>query len=114
VRRAVFANLIGNALKYTQAGSVVVRLRESEGLVWASVADSGLGIPTEAQPHLFEKFFQVSGRRHAGLGGTGLGLTFCKQVIEAHGGRIWVESLEPKATRHPGATFHFTLASMPL
>jgi signal transduction histidine kinase len=99
---------------------VLVRLGTQDGEVLACVADTGLGVPVDAQPRLFEKFFQVAGRSRAG--GAGLGLTFCKQVIEAHGGRIWVESPSRLAAetlcpeggagwKQPGSAFYFALPS---
>ena len=91
----VMSNLVDNALKFTDNGGVVrlwARLdpEDSEGAITLGVSDSGPGIPLEAQPLLFHKFQQVAvkGRRR----GTGLGLPFCKLAVEAHGGRIWVES----------------------
>lgn len=110
----VFSNLIVNALKFTQHGGVLVRLRQRDGVVVATVADTGMGVPSDAQARLFEKFYQV--RRDADSG-TGLGLAFCRQMIEALGGHISLDS--PSALAHavfptpdsadPGAAFHFTL-----
>jgi signal transduction histidine kinase len=113
----VIANLTSNALKYTQRGGVLVRLWAEKGEVHLVVADTGMGVPAEAQPHLFEKFFQVGGRQRKKLGGTGLGLTFCKQMVEAHGGHIGVSSpsrlaadagLAPDEPQ-PGTAFHLCL-----
>jgi NtrC-family two-component system sensor histidine kinase KinB len=91
----VMSNLVDNALKFTDNGGVVrlwARLdpEDNEGAITLGVSDSGPGIPLEVQPLLFQKFQQVAvrGRRR----GTGLGLPFCKLAVEAHGGRIWVES----------------------
>jgi signal transduction histidine kinase len=60
--------------------------------VLLSVSDTGQGIPREAFDRIFEKFGQVEGKSSGGFASTGLGLTFCKMVVEAHGGRIWIES----------------------
>ncbi len=98
----VLTNLIGNALRYTpQGGSVTVDARVRAGRALVSVADTGPGIPIEAQKRIFQKFFQVKGRPK---GGAGLGLAISREVVQAHGGRIWVHSQEGK-----GATFFFTL-----
>lgn len=117
----VFSNLIANALKYTQRGGVVVRLRRVGDQVEGMVADTGFGIPPEAQGRLFEKFYQVGDSRSAKSGGTGLGLAFCRQMIEAHGGTIRVESPSNEAIASgllpalpvphadPGSAFRFTL-----
>jgi signal transduction histidine kinase len=113
----VVANLTTNALKYTQRGGVLMRLWAEDGKVHLVVADTGMGVPAEAQPHLFEKFFQVGGRQRKKLGGTGLGLTFCKQMVEAHGGKIEVVSPSPLAAQagivpdvpQPGTHFHLCL-----
>lgn len=98
----VFENLIGNALKFTGSGgriTVAAEARENEMVF--SVRDSGAGIPPEHMPHLFDRFWQAS---HAGREGAGLGLPIVKGVVEAHGGRIWVESTPGK-----GSCFLFTV-----
>ncbi len=87
----VLSNLVDNALKFTpQGGRVLVRAQSLEGVTHVSVADSGPGIPIEVRSHIFEKFSQVKGQKGKRRG-TGLGLTYCKLTIEAHGGRIWVD-----------------------
>ncbi|RYG85582.1 MAG: PAS domain-containing sensor histidine kinase, partial [Alphaproteobacteria bacterium] len=100
-------NLLGNALKFTPCGGQVT-LRVSEhptsGEIVFAVQDTGEGIPAEAFERIFEKFGQVEDRRLGRKMSTGLGLTFCKMAIEAHGGRIWVES-----ERGVGSTFSFAL-----
>jgi signal transduction histidine kinase len=99
----VFANLIGNALKFTErGGTITVRAQNSEGRVVISVADTGRGISEEDLPRLFDRFWQASRGDHKH--GTGLGLAIAKGIVEAHGGRIWVESTENR-----GTTFSFTL-----
>ncbi len=102
--RRVLQNLVGNAIKFTPAGSCItieaqVDSTSAQHLV-VSVKDNGAGISQDLQARLFQKF--VSGRVRGR--GSGLGLAFCRLVIEAHGGRIWVES-----TPGCGAVFHFTL-----
>ncbi len=101
----VFENLIGNALKFTQAGGRVIIGAVSRGAeVLFSVADNGPGISDEDQARLFERFWQAtrSDRR-----GTGLGLPICKGIVEAHGGQIWVASALGR-----GSTFYFTIPSV--
>ncbi|MBI3192373.1 MAG: HAMP domain-containing histidine kinase [Pedosphaera parvula] len=101
--RRVLANLIGNAIKFTPAdGTVRVTVRTADSVVRVEVADNGPGIPPELHAKIFEKFGQV--QDHKAHLGTGLGLTFCKMAIEAHGGAIGVQS-----TPGSGSTFWFTL-----
>lgn len=92
--RRTLVNLLGNALKFTPEGgtvSLAVRLLDRDELQF-SVSDTGMGIPAESFDRIFEKFGQVESRQAKRKMSTGLGLTFCKMVAEAHGGRIWVES----------------------
>lgn len=98
----VVGNLLGNAIKFTpENGSVSLRARRDERQVEFQVIDDGPGIPAASVPHLFDSFWQarLSDRR-----GVGLGLTIAKGIVEAHGGRMWVESSVGQ-----GSTFHFTL-----
>ena len=98
----VFENLLGNALKFTsKGGAITVRAARGRGEVSFSVGDRGRGIPSDELPHVFDRFWQS---KRTGRGGAGLGLSIVKGVIEAHRGRIWVES-KPGV----GTTFHFTL-----
>jgi len=86
----VIGNLVGNALKFTpEQGTITVRIEDKTDRIDYSVTDTGYGIPPEYLNIVFDKFQQVTGQRR---GGTGLGLTICKHVIEAHKGKIWVES----------------------
>ncbi len=102
-------NLIGNGLKYSPDGGPVElynRLDET-GMLELEVRDSGLGIPREAQSHLFEKFYRVDNTDRRQIGGTGLGLAICREIVEAHGGKIWVESEQSQGSR-----FYFTLPTV--
>jgi two-component system phosphate regulon sensor histidine kinase PhoR len=108
VTRAL-GNLVHNAIKFTPPGGHVrVSAAEADGDVVITVADNGPGIPVDDLPRVFERFFR--GDRSRAGGGTGLGLAIARHVVEAHGGRIWVES-EGRPGR--GATFHFSLAAAP-
>jgi PAS domain S-box-containing protein len=99
----VLSNLIGNALKFTPpGGDVVVRAAAEDGVVRFEVADTGAGIPSAHLPHIFDRFWQA--RQGSARGGAGLGLAISKGIVEAHGGRLEVESREGK-----GTTFSFTL-----
>ncbi len=104
--RRIFINLLSNAIKFTPVDgtvSVMASYSRADGFLF-SVEDTGEGIPTDAFSRIFEKFGQVENRRAGRKMSTGLGLAFCKLAVEAHGGRIWVES-EPGH----GSTFFFTL-----
>jgi len=102
--REVLDNLIENAIKYTPEGEVRVDISGSEDKVVISIKDSGLGIPTEDIPHLFQKFYRVNNMDRQSIGGTGLGLYLCRRLVEAMQGRIWVES-----TFGSGSTFFVEL-----
>jgi signal transduction histidine kinase len=88
----VLLNLVGNALKFTDAGEVRVTAKVTNGRFHVSVTDTGPGIPAEHQLRIFEQFQQVDSSNTRAKGGTGLGLAIAKQIVEMHGGRIWVES----------------------
>jgi len=104
--RRVFMNLIGNAVKYTPAGGritvsgMLVSSREARFVI----EDTGVGIPPEDLPRVFERFYRVGKDRSRASGGTGLGLAIVKHIVEAHGGRVWAES-EPGR----GSRFWFSL-----
>jgi len=101
----VLTNLVENAAKFAPAGTkITVTARAEDGQIVVSVADEGPGIAPEHQVHLFERFYRVDSQLTRNTPGTGLGLAICKGLVEAHGGRIWVES-EPGR----GARFYFTL-----
>jgi two-component system, sensor histidine kinase and response regulator len=106
--RQILINLVGNAIKFTERGKVVVVVtQDAEApngtLLHFQIRDTGIGIPVEKQRRIFEPFSQADGSMTRKYGGTGLGLTICKRLVEFMDGRIWVES-EPGL----GATFHFT------
>ncbi len=97
-------NLAGNAVKFTDAGSVSVRVNADDNWFQVSVSDTGPGISETDLQAIFDDFYQVDGSLTRQQGGTGLGLAIAKRMVEMHGGRLWVES-----TLGEGADFHFTL-----
>lgn len=103
----VVINLLSNAAKFTDEGSVTCRARHVGGEVVISVTDTGRGIAEADQPRVFEQFAQVGDALTAKPLGTGLGLPICKQIVERHGGRLWIES-----TLGSGSTFSFTLPAL--
>jgi signal transduction histidine kinase len=105
----VLHNLLENAVAYTpKGGCISVAASELDGWVEVSVADTGEGIPAEDLPNIFERFYRVDKSRARVTGGSGLGLTIARRLIEAHGGRITVESKLGK-----GSCFSFTLPIAP-
>jgi signal transduction histidine kinase len=99
----VLSNLLGNALRFSERGKEVsVEARVAGQVVEISVRDAGPGIPATELPRIFERYWTV--RRNAPKGGTGLGLAIARGIVEAHGGRLWAESV-PGA----GSTFRFTI-----
>jgi signal transduction histidine kinase len=100
----VLLNLVGNAIKFTDAGEVRVTAKAVNGHFNVSVTDTGPGIPEEHQARIFEQFHQVDSSNTKAKGGTGLGLAIAKRIVEMHGGRIWVES-----TLGKGSTFQMEL-----
>lgn len=101
--REVLINFIGNAIKYTQKGGVTVGAKALGEEVTVSITDTGLGIRKEDQSLLFQKYSQVH-PSHTQQAGTGLGLYICKQIIDGHKGKIWLES-----SYSIGTTFYFSL-----
>jgi signal transduction histidine kinase len=102
--RQVLVNLLENAVKYSGRGVIEVLLEQSDGTVRFSVSDEGLGIPPEDQDLIFEKFHRLDPDMRRGVGGTGLGLYICRELVERMHGRIWVES-----ELGEGSTFTFEL-----
>ncbi|MFQ5794960.1 MAG: ATP-binding protein [Candidatus Bipolaricaulia bacterium] len=102
--KQILINLLDNAIKYTQAGTVTVRVERENGQVHFSVTDTGIGIPEEALPQLFEPFTQVDSSSTREVNGIGLGLAIVKRYVEMHGGEIQVESQLGE-----GSTFHVIL-----
>ena len=93
--RQVVTNLLDNALKYSDQGSEVeVRVWSHDSRAGLTVKDSGPGIPEEARPRIFDRFYRVDASRNRSSGGSGLGLSISREIVRAHGGRIWVESAE--------------------
>jgi len=91
--RQVFTNLLDNAIKYSQKnGRVLISMGEGDGVAWVELRDSGIGIPPAELERIFERFYRVEKGRSARLGGRGLGLAIAKQIVEAHGGTITVDS----------------------
>lgn len=102
--REVINNLVENAIKFTGKGGVTVSIDYDKEFATINVEDTGIGMPPEAQKHLFEKFYRVDNTATREVGGTGLGLYITRSIIETFGGRIWVESKE-----RDGSKFHFTV-----
>ncbi|MEX1248858.1 MAG: ATP-binding protein [Anaerolineales bacterium] len=102
----ILLNLMGNALQYTPSGGEVkLSATPKDAAVTFKVADTGLGIPAEHLPHIFARFYRVDKSRSRAGGGSGVGLTIAKHLVEAHGGRIWAESPGPGK----GSTFSFSI-----
>jgi signal transduction histidine kinase len=100
----VLINLVGNAIKFTDAGEVVIKAAANNGSFQVSVRDTGPGISAADQAKLFQEFQQADNTITRKKGGTGLGLAISKRIIEMHGGRIWIDSVVGQ-----GSTFTFTL-----
>jgi signal transduction histidine kinase len=105
--KQVIANLLTNAIKYSpERSNILVKAEARERELLVQVLDRGSGIPAAELPRIFDRYYR--GKNHADIPGTGLGLYVCRQIVEAHGGRIWVESVEGQ-----GSTFSFTLPLTP-
>ena len=117
--RQILVNLISNAIKFTDAGSIKVSVTNSEqelkqagiqqNKIQISISDTGIGIAPENQKNLFESFTQADASIARKHGGTGLGLAICKRLTEIMGGKIWIES-----TLNKGSTFYFTISLAPV
>ena len=107
--RQIIVNLVGNAIKFTERGEITVRAecqRQNHTELWLhfSVTDTGIGIPPDKQAGIFDAFAQADGSTTRRFGGTGLGLTISRRLVEMFGGRLWLESVAGE-----GSTFHFTV-----
>jgi len=100
----VITNLVSNAINYTPKGSIIVRVSEVGNEIQVEVLDTGIGVPPQDLSRIFEDFFRAS---NVETKGTGLGLSIARRIVEAHGGRIWVESPCPETGK--GSKFAFTL-----
>jgi two-component system phosphate regulon sensor histidine kinase PhoR len=89
----VFINLLDNAIKFTpENGSIIIRCKKQGGRLILTITDTGVGIPRESLPRIFERFYRVDKARSRRQGGTGLGLSIVKHIVESHGGEVFVES----------------------
>jgi signal transduction histidine kinase len=103
--RQVVANLVDNAVKYSRPGGAVrIDASRDNGHAEMRVSDDGVGIPADALPHVFDRFYRVDSARVRASGGSGLGLAICHEIATAHGGRIRAESEEGR-----GSSFSLTL-----
>jgi hypothetical protein len=100
----LFNHLIDNAVKFTPTGVITVEAHEVEDGIHIKVSDTGIGVARDVIPRLFQKFYQVDPSIRRKYGGTGLGLYICKTIVDAHNGKIWVESEE-----NVGTTVHVKL-----
>ena len=102
----ILTNILGNALQYTpENGSVEIAIEGEKDVARITIRDSGIGVPPEHLSHIFDRFYRVDKSRSRMGGGSGIGLTIAKHLIEAHGGRIWAES----EGENKGSAFMFTL-----
>jgi signal transduction histidine kinase len=100
----VLLNLVGNAIKFTDAGAVAIKIATADGAFSVAVHDTGPGISAADQTKLFQEFQQADSSITKSKGGTGLGLAISRRIVELHGGRLWVES-----SPGDGSTFTFTI-----
>jgi signal transduction histidine kinase len=100
----VLLNLAGNAIKFTDTGEVSIEARAADGAFVVSVSDTGPGIAEADQQNIFEEFQQADSSSTRSKGGSGLGLSISRRIVELHGGRLWVESVPGE-----GSTFYFTV-----
>lgn len=102
--RQILINLLNNAARFTDVGGVRIQAQVRDHDVIVSVADTGVGIPPDELPHIFDEFYQTGSALQRRVGGSGLGLTISKRIVELHGGAMWVESRVGE-----GSTFFFSL-----
>jgi len=108
--RHILGNLIGNAIKFTESGEVRVgATRNGDGSLHLFVSDSGIGIASEDLAHIFDEFFQLRNPERDRAKGSGLGLTICKRLVDAMGGKLCVESIPGKGSRFTVSLPAFTL-----
>mgnify|MGYP003288111161 CR=1 FL=1 len=101
----MLGNLVDNAVKYSlDGGTVEVRIEPRDQMIRFAVSDRGIGIPLREQPLIFEKFYRLDPNQTRGVGGTGLGLYICRELVRRMNGRIWVDSKEGE-----GSTFFVDL-----
>ncbi len=112
---ALVYNLMSNAFKYTSDGGrieLALYYRDGENEFTIMVKDNGIGVPKDKHAAIFEQFVQASGSTFRGMASSGIGLSFCKEIVEMHGGKIWVESVEGKGSEFfvtlPADRDHFT------
>lgn len=106
--RQILWNIIGNAIKFTEKGSVTISLQAQPNYVLCSVRDTGIGIKEDQRMTVFEQFRQIDGGLNRAAGGTGLGMPITRKLVELHGGEIWIESVYGQ-----GSTFLFTIPYVP-
>jgi signal transduction histidine kinase len=107
--RTVFINLLGNAVKFTEQGTIKVDISKNGEMLYVSITDTGIGIDEDKLSLIFEEFYQGDGSHTRVYGGTGLGLAIVKKIITLHSGRVWVES-----QKGVGSRFTFTLPMYPI
>ncbi|KRL03499.1 Signal transduction histidine kinase [Lactobacillus equicursoris DSM 19284 = JCM 14600 = CIP 110162] len=106
----VIDNIMNNAIKYSpDGGTITVRLQQRQNQVLLSIADQGLGIPRKDLSKIFDRFYRADKARSRAQGGTGLGLAIAKEIVNAHGGKIWADSREGH-----GSTFYISLPYEPM
>ncbi len=107
----VLDNLLSNTIKFSpRGGPATIRLRAQHDLVYAEITDTGIGIPPDKLGKVFNRFYQADGTSRRRFGGAGVGLALVRKIVEAHGGRVWVES----AGLGQGSTFHLVLPIAPI